>query len=64
LGTVQRIDFAPDGRSARVVSTAVSRTETAGKVQVSCIARVQTLVLARGRLTSTGQTDTLSRCRR
>lgn len=63
-GTIQRIEFAPDRRSARVISQAVSRVETGGRAQVTCIARVQTLVLAGARVSSTGQTDTLSRCRR
>jgi hypothetical protein len=63
-GYVQRIDLAPDGRSARVFTSAVSRTDQAGKVQATCVARVQTLTLAAGRLRSTGQTDTLSRCPR
>lgn len=63
-GYVRRIEIAPDGRSARVTTDAISRTDQAGKVQTTCVARVQTLTLAGARLRSSGQTDTLFRCPR
>ena len=58
-GRIVQIAVAADGRSARVESNLVS---TVGAHQ-TCAARVQTLVLSKGQLRSTGQTDTYIRCR-
>ena len=63
-GYVRRIEIATDRRSARVTTDAYSRTEQAGTVRTTCVARVQTLTLAGSRLRSSGQTDTLFRCPR
>jgi len=63
-GYVRRIELAPDRRSARVTTDAVSRTERAGKAQTTCVTRVQTLTLTGRGLRSSGQTDTLFRCPR
>ena len=59
-GQVLRVQLGPDGRSARVWSFEVIRA--AGRT--SCAERLQTLTLRGGRLVSTGQTDTIVRCRR
>jgi hypothetical protein len=58
-GRVTRVAIAADGRSARVEASIFSTVKT----RRLCAARVQTLVLAAGRLRSTGQTDTYIRCR-
>jgi hypothetical protein len=63
-GYVRRIELLPDGRSARVATDAFSRTDQGGKVQTTCVARVQTLTLTGAHLRSAGQTDTLFRCPR
>ena len=62
-GEVRRIEIAADGASARVTSRVGSAVTTAGKVRRLCASRVQTLVLARDRLRSTGQVDTYVNCR-
>jgi hypothetical protein len=63
--TVDRVEIAADGASARVVGHAVSRIETAGKPpRTLCAQTEQTLVLFRGRILSRGQTDTAVRCPR
>lgn len=63
-GEVVRLQIAPDGRSASVVSRKVSRIEAAGRVRLSCADSAQTVVLQSGRILSRGQTDTLYRCPR
>jgi hypothetical protein len=60
---VTRIEIAADGRSARVLARVGSTVETEGRVRRLCASRVQTLVLADGRLRSTGKTDTFVKCR-
>ncbi|WP_374472301.1 nuclear transport factor 2 family protein [Phenylobacterium sp.] len=63
-GQVERVEIAPDGRSARVTVRKLSRITTAGRERLSCAVSVQTLALDGGRLVSRGRTDTLYRCRR
>jgi hypothetical protein len=58
-GQVLRVQLGADGRSARVWSFEIIRA--AGRT--SCAERLQTLALRGGRLVSTGQTDTIVRCR-
>lgn len=63
--TVDRVEIAPDGRSARVIGHEVSRIETPGRApRTLCAETDQTLVLLGGRLLSRGQTDTDVRCPR
>lgn len=61
---VRRIELAADGRSAKVLARVGSTVERSGHLRHYCASRVQTLVLAGGRLRSTGQTDTFVKCRR
>jgi hypothetical protein len=63
-GQVERVEIAPDGRSARVTVRKLSRIVTGGRERLSCAVSVQTLALEGGRLVSRGRTDTLYRCRR
>jgi hypothetical protein len=63
-GQIIDISLAADGRSAAVASRVVSHIESAKGVRVTCADRVENLVLSGGRLMSTGQTDTFSRCAR
>lgn len=60
---VTRVEIAPDGRSARMRARVGSTVETDGRVRRLCASRMQTLVLAGGRLRSTGKTDTFVKCR-
>ena len=61
--TVDRIAVAPDGRSAQVAGREVTRIETpGGPPRTFCAETEQTLVLAKGRILSRGQTDTDVRC--
>jgi hypothetical protein len=62
-GEVMRVEIAPDGRSAHVVSRVGSTVTSAGRVRRLCASRIQTLVLAGRGLRSRGQTDTYIRCR-
>ncbi len=64
VGQVERVEIAPDGRSARVTLRKVTRITAAGRVRASCAVSVQGIVLAGGRLVSKGRTDTLYRCPR
>jgi hypothetical protein len=59
---VVRIEIAADGASARTLVRQTSRIETAGKARMVCGESAQTLVLARGRILSRAQTDTVVRC--
>ncbi len=63
-GEVQWITVAADGRTAQVVSRVVSRIRGARGLRVTCAERRQDIILAAGRLRSTGQTDTFARCPR
>jgi hypothetical protein len=64
-GAVDRIVIAPDGRSAEVFGHETTRIETAGRPpRTLCAETRQTLMLARGRILSQGQTDTDVRCPR
>ncbi|MEO8113290.1 MAG: hypothetical protein ABI655_02840 [Phenylobacterium sp.] len=58
--TVDRVEISPDGLAARLLGHQVSTT--AGRT--ACAEIEQRLVLARGRMLSTGQTETAVRCRR
>lgn len=61
--TVDRVEIAADGRSARVLSHGQTRlAPKAGPPRTLCAQREQTLALDHGRLKSRGQTDTQVRC--
>jgi hypothetical protein len=61
---IDRIEIAPDGRSARVLGRETTRLEPPGQpARTLCAETEQTLVLAAGRLLSQGQTDTAVRCK-
>jgi hypothetical protein len=63
--TVDRIEIAADGRTARVVSHAVSSVQQQGpSVRRFCASTEQTLVLAAGRILSKGQVQTNIPCHR
>jgi hypothetical protein len=59
-GAVVRVEIA--GTSARVTSRVSSAVATRAGARRLCATRVQTLVLASGRIRSKGQTDTYIRC--
>ena len=61
--TVSAVTIAPDGRSARVTARTVSDITNAGAARRVCAVRVETLALTPAGLRSTGQTDTIVRCR-
>lgn len=61
--TVSAVTIAPDGRTARVTAGTVSQISTGAVVRRVCTLRVQTLALTPAGLRSTGQTDTIVRCR-
>ena len=63
-GQVVRVEVSPDGRSARAAINVVLRAPSAGGQRTSCVQRLQTFVARGARLVSTGQTDTIVRCRR
>lgn len=60
---IRSIVIAQDGAGARVLGDKVTTVTTAGQARRYCAQTDQTLVLAAGKLRSTGQTDTLVRCR-
>ena len=61
--TVDRVEIAPDGASARVSGHEATRVERPGQEdRVFCAHTEQTVVLVAGRLKSRGQTDTAIRC--
>ena len=60
---VLRVEIAPDGRSARVVSRVGSTVTAGGKTRRLCASRVQVLIAAGGRLRAASQTDTYVKCR-
>jgi hypothetical protein len=60
-GEVRRIEIA--GATARVWTFEVTRIERAGRVQTYCAERLQALSRVGARIVSTGQTDTIVRCR-
>jgi 3-phenylpropionate/cinnamic acid dioxygenase small subunit len=60
---VSAVTIAPDGRSARVTAHTVSDIATAGAARRICAVRVETVALTPAGLKSTGQTDTIVRCR-
>jgi hypothetical protein len=61
--SVKSVAIAPDGRTARVTAGTVSEITTAGRLRRICALRVQSVVLTPAGLRSTGQTDTIVRCR-
>ncbi len=61
--TVDRVEIAADGRSARVYGHETTRIETSGHPpRTLCAETEQTVIFARGRILSRGQTDTGLRC--
>ncbi len=60
---VSAVAIAPDGRSARVTASTRSEIATGAVVRRVCALRVQSLALTPAGLRSTGQTDTIVRCR-
>ena len=61
--SVSAVAIAPDGRSARVTANTVSEINTGATKRRVCALRVQSLALTPAGLRSTGQTDTIVRCR-
>ncbi|HEY0437465.1 MAG TPA: DUF4440 domain-containing protein [Phenylobacterium sp.] len=63
--TIERVEIAPDGASARLFALAVTRMQAPGGLPRALCARTeQSLVLVAGRIRSRGQTDTAIRCPR
>ena len=60
---ITSITIAPDGRRARVADDEISEVTKGGKVRRFCGNSVADLVLTPAGLRSTGQTDTIVRCR-
>ena len=60
---ITSITIAPDGRRARVVDNEISEITKGGKLRRVCGHSVADLVLTPAGLRSTGQTDTIVRCR-
>ena len=60
---ITAITISPEGRRAQVADDEVSDITKAGKVRRVCAHSVATLVLTPAGLRSTGQTDTIVRCR-
>lgn len=61
--TVTAVSIAPDGRTARVTARTVSDIATAASARRVCAVRVETVALTPAGPKSTGQTDTIVRCR-
>ena len=62
-GTIDRIEIAADGASARLVGREVTTVQSKGRTRKACADTEQTLVLVGGQIRSKGQTDTITRCR-
>jgi hypothetical protein len=62
-GTLDKVEIAKDGRSARLTGREVSAVASGGRTRKVCAQTQQTLVSKGGALKSTGQTDTIVRCR-
>ena len=60
---IDSVTVAPDGRSARLSASVVSKISNGGAVRQVCARRVETFELATLGLRATGQTDTIVRCR-
>lgn len=60
---VKAVAIAPDGRSARVTANTQSEITTGAAVRRVCALRVQSVALTPAGPRSTGQTDTIVRCR-
>jgi ketosteroid isomerase-like protein len=61
--SIDSVTIAADGRSARVYDHEVSHIETPGRpARTLCGQSVATLVLVRGRILASSQTDTAIRC--
>ncbi len=64
-GVIDRVNVAPDGRTAQVHGHVSTEIETPGRPsQKLCAETLQTVALARGRMLSRGQTETDVRCPR
>jgi 3-phenylpropionate/cinnamic acid dioxygenase small subunit len=61
--TVTAVTIAPDGKTARVTARTVSDIAGAAAARRVCAVRVETVALTPAGLRSTGQTDTIVRCR-
>jgi len=61
--TIRSIAAAPDGRSARVAADVVSVISGPTGVRRSCARREQVVIATPAGLRSTGETDTVVRCR-
>lgn len=62
-GTVDKVEIAADGQSARLTGREITTVTTGGRTRRVCADTEQTLVLVGGTLRSKGQTDTVVRCR-
>lgn len=62
-GRVTRVEVAPDGRSARVVSSVGSIVQAGERTRRLCASREQTVVLSGGALKIRAQVDTYVKCR-
>ncbi len=62
-GEVRSIAIAPDGQTATVTSRVGSAVTTGDRTRRLCASRVQTLILAGGRLRASRQVDTYVNCR-
>ncbi|HEX3699952.1 MAG TPA: hypothetical protein VHV27_04690 [Phenylobacterium sp.] len=61
--TIRGVALAPDGRSARITADVVSQIGGGGGVRRSCARREQVVVATPAGPRSTGETDTVVRCR-
>mgnify|MGYP000927258592 CR=1 FL=1 len=62
-GTIDKVEIARDGASARLVGREVTTIQSKGRTRKACADTEQTLVLVGGQIRSKGQTDTITRCR-
>ena len=62
-GTIDKVEIARDGASARLVGREVTTIQSKGRTRRACADTEQTLVLVGGQIRSKGQTDTITRCR-
>lgn len=62
-GRVLRVEMAPDGRSARVVSVVGSTVWDQGRARKLCATRHQALIETKAGLRSVSRTDTYVKCR-
>lgn len=62
-GTIDRVEIARDGTSARLIGREVTTIQSKGRTRKACAETEQILVLVGGQIRSKGQTDTIIRCR-